>query len=448
MGKENPYNYIMKVLFILTNFLFSQWGQDIRLTNDVNSSTLPVNNQRAIFSNGDTIHIVWEEDRDANYEIYYKRSLNNGTTWENDFRLTNDPNLSIEPCISVSGSKVHVVWVDTRNGNWEIYYKNSPNSGASWSIDKRLTDNPSYSYSPCVFASGSYVHVVWVDERDGNREIYYKRSNDGGNTWGNDFRLTNNPNNSTNPSLWVSGSNVHVVWQEDRDNNWEIYYKKSIDNGSTWSSDIRLTNNPQSSLYPSISVSGSNIHIVWVDNRDGNNEIYYKRSNDNGNTWSNDIRLTDNPQESFYPSIFVSGANIHVVWTDYRDGNREIYYKRSIDGGNTWENDFRLTNNVNVSEKPFLCVSGSTVHVIWQDNRDANWEIYYKKNPTGNDIEEKFYKKKKTEIYKNLFIDCPNFRSEKTIYIYDLNGRIKKFESPQIYFLRSKENILKVIKLR
>jgi hypothetical protein len=24
------------------------------------------------------------------------------------------------------------------------------------------------------------------------------------------------------------------------------------------------------------------------------------------------------------------------------------------------------------------------VHVVWQDNRDGNYEIYYKRNPTGN----------------------------------------------------------------
>ncbi len=107
-----------------------------------------------------------------------------------------------------------------------------------------------------------------------------------------------------------------------------------------------------------------------------------------------------------------------------------------------------MTNDVNSSVHPFLSVSGSNVHVIWQDNRDANWEIYYKKNPTGNGIEEKFDREKKTEIYKNLFIDNLNFKSEKIVDIYDLNGRIEKFKSPKIYFLKNKGKIFKVIKLR
>jgi len=439
----------MKFLFA---FLLTQWGPDIRLTNDPNSSRLPINNQRAIFVSGDTLHIVWEENRDGNWEIYYKRSLDAGNTWSQDTRLTNDPNLSMEPSISGFGSNIHLVWLDTRDGNWEIYYKNSSNGGNSWSIDKRLTNNPSYSYSPCISVSSSNIYIVWVDERDGNAEIYYKKSNDGGNTWGNDLRLTNNPNTSTNPSIWSYGSNIHVVWQDNRDGNWEIYYKRSNDGGNTWSSDLRLTSNPYNSLYPSIYGFSSNIYIVWVDDRDGNYEIYYKKSNDGGNTWGNDLRLTNNPQESFYPCIFVSGLNVHVTWTDSRDGNKEIYYKNSIDGGNTWGQDIRLTDNPNTSQNSFLFASGTKVHIIWTDNRDGNWEIYYKKNPSGNEIEENEFKNNEDFAFrKNILWKNLNFET----FLYDIEGRIfKKIEKEQIlknlpsniYFVKYKSKVFKLIK--
>ena len=415
--------------------LFSQWEQDVRLTNDVNNSSLPLS-LRTIFAKGDTIHVVWEDDRKGNYEIYYKRSLNNGTTWGNDTRLTSDPNISIQPSISGSGSYVHIVWLDTRDGNWEIYYKNSPDGGNTWGNDIKLTDNPYDSYAPVVFARGSYVHVIWVDRRDGNDEIYYKRSKDNGITWEPDKRLTNNPFTSTNPSLWVSDTTLYIVWQENRDGNWEIYFKKSTDNGTTWGPDIRLTINPNNSLYPSISASYQNIHVVWVDNRDGNSEIYYKRSNDGGNSWGSDTRLTNNPQESFYPSVFAWGLNVHLVWTDERDGNREIYYKRSINGGTTWEPDLRLTDNVNVSQRPSIFVSGSNVHIVWMDDRDGNWEIYYKRNKTGNDIEEGYVKKER------------EFKNSK-FCIYDLAGRNLNIYKPSgVYYIKKEKRILKVIKLK
>ena len=50
------------------------------------------------------------------------------------------------------------------------------------------------------------------------------------------------------------------------------------------------------------------------------------------------------------------GATIHVVWHDDRDGNTEIYYKRSTDNGTTWGADTRLTTDISWSERPSVAV--------------------------------------------------------------------------------------------
>jgi len=219
-----------------------------------------------------------------------------------------------------------------RDGNYEIYYKRSTDGGVSWGADIRLTNAPDYSWYTSVSVSGQVVHVVWQDLRDGNLEVYYKRSSDGGSSWGTDTRLTNDPAISGSPSGAVSGQVVHVVWTDDRDGNYEIYYKRSTDGGVNWGADTRLTNAPDYSLNPSVSVSGQVVHVVWNDLRDGNFEIYYKRSTDGGVSWGADTRLTNAPTISTYPSISVSGQVVHVVWTDNRDGNEEIYYKRDPTG--------------------------------------------------------------------------------------------------------------------
>src|SRR5690606_33750152 len=107
----------------------------------------------------------------------------------------------------------------------------------------------------------------------------------GGATWGGDTPLTNHTGQSVNPSVTVSGSVVHVAWEEQRDGNPEIYYKRSADGGITWGPDTRLTNNPAPSRFASVSVSDSVVNVVWRDERDGNFEIYYKRSSDGGTSW-------------------------------------------------------------------------------------------------------------------------------------------------------------------
>ena len=381
----------MKKLFLFSwilfaaNFSQAQWEPDVRLTNDADSSVTSYNMAWCIATSGDFVHAVWSDNRDGNWEIYYKRSADGGVNWEADERLTNDPAISSSPAIAVSGNVVHVVWNDYRDGNWEIYYKRSTDEGLSWGTDTRLTFDPALSNPPVISVSGLVVHIVWRDNRDGNNEIYYKRSTDGGVSWEPDIRLTNDNSWSYNPSIATSGSDVHVVWNDERNGNLEIYYKRSEDGGINWGEDTRLTNTGATSQLPSIAASGPNVHLVWDEYHSSSNyEIHYKRSMDGGISWDNDLRLTDAFGYSICPNLFLSGSVVHLVWQDDREGDYGIYYKRSEDGGINWGADTLLSNNGFMRSKhSSVSVSGSVVHVVWYDNRDGNNEIYYKRNPLG-----------------------------------------------------------------
>ncbi|MFA7359406.1 MAG: T9SS type A sorting domain-containing protein [Candidatus Kapaibacterium sp.] len=429
----------MKKLFTTLLFLMAvsasgQWQPDVRLTNSPWNSYTSENIAWCIASSGNDVHIVWYDDRDGNYEIYYKRSSNGGTTWGSDTRLTNDTAYSGLPAIAVSGSNINVVWEDTRNGNNEIYYKRTSDGGINWGADTRLTYDSANSRYPSAAVTGTIVQVVWREYRDGNDEIYYKRSTDGGINWGADTRLTNNGSSSWYPSIAVFDTYVHVVWNDVRNGNNEIYYKRSTNGGINWGADIRMTNDIALSYKPSIAVNGLLVHIVWEENRDQNSEIYYKRSIDGGINWGSDTRLTNSFSSSILPSIAVTGSLLHVVWTDIRDGNREIYYKRSTDDGINWVADIRLTNDGAYSEYPSIASSGTLVHTVWNDTRDGNREIYYKRNPTGNvDIKnislETPSKYSLSQNYPNPFNPMTNVKfsivksGDVKMVVYDIQGR-------------------------
>jgi hypothetical protein len=382
--------FILAFVILNSSFLihncFGQWEPDVRLTNASGHSYTSNNNAWSIATNGNVVHVVWYDNRYGHYEILYKRSTDGGINWGVDTRLTNKNASSFFPSIAVFGSFVHVVWEDERDGiSGEIYYKHSTDGGFTWGTDTRLTNNTAYSEYPSIAVTGLHVHVVWEDYRDScYSEIYYKRSTDGGINWEADTRLTCNTARSGVPSIAFSDSILHIVWEDWNAGNFEIYYKHSTDGGYTWGTDTRLTYNTASSLYPSIAVSGSIVNVVWEDQRDGNREIYYKRSYDAGINWGADTRLTNNTANSREPTIAFSGLLVHVVWTDNREGNTEIYYKRSTNIGINWETDTRLTNNSANSLYPSIAISGSLVHIVWRDERDGNPKIYYKRNPTGN----------------------------------------------------------------
>ncbi len=304
--------------------------------------------------------------------------------WQPDVRLTNVPIGSVTSytkCVAAAGNYIHVTWMDLRNGNLEIYYKRSNDEGNSWGNDVRLTNDPADSDYPAISVSGQMVHIVWQDRRDTNIEVYYKRSADGGATWDADVRLTANIYGSWNPSVTSSGSDVIAAWYDSRDLNTEIYIKRSTNGGLTWSADTRLTNNTGSSQLPSLYMDGSLVHLAWTDNRDGNPETYYKRSSDGGVTWGTDTRLSFNTSDSWYTSVSASGQNVHVVWRDDRHITKEIYYNGSTNGGLTWSGfDTRITSNSVNSEHPSISCSGPNLHLVYQNNQNTNLQIYYRKS--------------------------------------------------------------------
>jgi Tol biopolymer transport system component len=268
--------------------------------------------------------------------------------------------------------------MDATPGNGEIYFKRSTDGGTTWSANRRLTNNAGHSEHPDIAVDGLNIYVVWNDATPGNGEIYFKRSTDGGTTWSANRRLTNNAGESRRPQISVNGSNIYMVWREETTGNREIYFKRSTDGGITWSANRRLTNNAGESQDPQISVNGSNIYVVWDDDSTGYREIYFKRSTDGGITWSANMRLTNNTN-SWSPVIAVDGPNIYVVWGNDTPGNGEIYFKRSADRGATWTANRRLTNNTGGSWDPFIAVDGSNIYVVWMDDTPGNYEIYFKK---------------------------------------------------------------------
>jgi len=354
------------------------WSDDVRLTSDASNSR-----DSNIASNGDYVHVVWADERDGNYEIYYKRSIDGGVTWGDNIRLTIADHTSYRPYLAVSGSNVYVVWEDVRDLNYRIYFKKSADNGATWGDDTLLSDTGDLqSWYTSIAASNDYVYVFWEDNRNGNSEIYYKISTDNGVTWGDDTRLTTTDLRSTLPIVAASGDNVHVVWQDERDleDYFEIYYKKSSNNGATWGDEVRFTNNISINENAFIRADGNNVHIIWYET---NFDIYYKRSTDNGDTWSDTEGLVVSGTYSITPRFAVNGDNIYLVWEDNKDNDEfdfDIHYMKSADGGVTWGDDTRLTTAASVFIVfPFIAVSNDNVHITWTDERDGNYEIYYKR---------------------------------------------------------------------
>jgi len=312
-------------------------------------------------------------------------ALTLGAAWTTK-RLNNTAGTSENPDIAVWGLNVYTVWDDNSLDNFEIYFKKSTDGGATWQPIKRLTNTSGNSYYPTVAASGPNVYVVWHEYESGSfhYEIYIRKSTDGGATWQPIQRLTNNSDHSYSPTIAVSGSNIYVVWYDDTPGNYEIYFIKSTDGGATWQTEQRLTNNAQDSQYPVITVSDSNVYVAWQDSASGNPDIYFRKSTDGGATWQTAKKILSSAGASCSPDIAVIGSKVYIVWYefDYTSNHYEIYLRKSADGGATWPTQKKLTTDSDGSTYPSIAVIGSNVFVVWQ-NPTVYPNIYLRKSANG-----------------------------------------------------------------
>jgi hypothetical protein len=335
----------------------------------------------------DAVHVVWDDNSPENPDVYYR--TNAGDVFDRKaVNLSNNPEFSELPAIAVSGNDVHVIWSDSAPGNSDIFYRRSTDGGATFGSTVNLSNNPENSFGRAIAVSGNNVYVAWGDAIPGNTpdgqengEISYRRSTDGGATFGSTVNLSNNAGLSQSPAIAVSGNNVYVVWGDNTAGNGEISYRRSTDGGATFGSTVNLSNNVGESQLPAIAVSGNNVYVVWQDSTSGDYNIFYRRSTNNGATFGSTVNLSNSP--GGIPDIAASANSVHVTWTDSISGNQEIYYKRSTNNGATFGSTVNLSNNAGLSQSPAIAVSGNNVYVIWQDSTSGDFEILLRKSVNG-----------------------------------------------------------------
>jgi ethanolamine utilization microcompartment shell protein EutL len=235
-----------------------------------------------------------------------------------------------------------------------------------------LSNTTGKSYGPAVAASENNVYVVWSDDTPGTTEILYRRSTDGGASFGGAVNLSNTTGRSDHPAVAafgdiVLGQSVYVVWTDDTPGtgNSEILYRRSTDGGASFGGTVNLSNTTGRSYFATvattsmINVPQQDVYVVWSDDTLGKGGILYRKSTDGGASFGGTVNLTSS--ERPYATVAVSGNNVYVVWSDDTPGtgNSEILYRRSTDGGASFGGTVNLSNTTVNSGSPRVAASSN-----------------------------------------------------------------------------------------
>jgi hypothetical protein len=236
----------------LVNLIFGDYNDtvytfyDIKSTNFGASWQQPQEVFRGWFSSdmdmaseGNNFYYVWSGnliDTSAE-ETYYLKSSDGGDTWSNLAPITpTDYNGSYWPSLSTNGQG-HVVfcWTDWMySPNWftgDIFAKTSSDYGDTWSDPQQISFTH-WESGPDIFWEADIIHTVWKTDNGGLGKIIYRRSNDDGQTWGQETRLDHDTSNSMEPQIAAYNGNVYSIFVDTRPNpdtvGWGIYFTRYL----------------------------------------------------------------------------------------------------------------------------------------------------------------------------------------------------------------------------
>ena len=363
------------------------------------------------------------------YGANYFTSFDGGLNWGGSAQGAGGGN-SGDPttAINLDGSRWYVNYITNAYGQGIAY---STNAGTSWSTaiiapnpgslaDKNhmwIDNSPTSSYE-------GYLYAAWTPFGGGNdSEIVLSRSTNGGVNWSSQVNISSavnagshnqGVNLQTGPNGEVYAAwTIYDAWPQDEK---AIGFAKSTDGGATFQPAERIINNIRGirntetsknhrvNSFPvmAVDISGGqyngNIYVVWTNigvpgvNTGNDIDVYMLRSEDGGDTWSDPIRVNQDPsgqgKEHYFPWITCDPETgiLSAIFYDDRNVNSnqcEVYCANSFDAGETWE-DFKVSD-VSFTPSPMpglaggymgdylgIVARGSMVYPVWTDNRSGS----------------------------------------------------------------------------
>jgi hypothetical protein len=203
-----------------------------------------------IVTNVERANFPWVavDNNDKTHIVYYLRPLGS-TTWE--IRYTNNVNGSfnslgqlIDPIASNPavpsaiilagpGNVLHLLYVLTRTDD-KLYYRQSTNSGASWSARQEISTGGKSAAPNMVIDSAGNAHITWINDQCGASiyNVFYRMRSASGSLSAVSQPKSDCSTFQNRPVITVAGGKPHVVFQNGSSSGAEIYYARL--EGSQW----------------------------------------------------------------------------------------------------------------------------------------------------------------------------------------------------------------------
>ena len=349
--------------------------------------------------------ISWTDTRPGAFGLYAQRVNPGGNIkWAvNGVAVYSEQYADVRYPIMISDNArgAVIVWWGHRDDNLDIYAQRINRNGEiMWNSEGApvCADPGIQRYPKMIYCTTGYMIVVWRDQRNGNEDIYAQKLDMTGQPrWVlNGVPVCNNPEHQSGQQI-ISDNNggAIIVWTDYRNgvNNYDIYAQRINSTGDPlWTLDgIPICTAAVDQEYPQIAFDGDCAVVVWSDYRNGNKDIYAQRINMDGDLlWTEDgVGICTSIQGQIFPLIISDEQGFSIIaWEDGRGG---VYAQRiSSDGSIQWYEDGIPICIADGAQNGIRIISDGAGGAIlaWRDRRSGdNWDLYTQKVNMNGEVE-------------------------------------------------------------
>jgi hypothetical protein len=338
----------------------------------------------AIASDGTNSLVVWSDARSGLSDIYGARFTPEGIVLDPaGIAISAATDVQTNPAVACDGTDYLVVWSDQRSDTSDVY-------AARVTADGRVLDGAGIPVStaagfqgePAVTFDGTSYLVVWTDLRDGEADIYGARVTRNGvliDTSG--LAIVADSAWQTGPAAVYDGTNVLLVWEDNRDDlSGDIYGARITPEGTVLDSSgfaISSAQNWQAS--PAVAVGDADVLVVWHDARaSAFTDVYGARVSNAGEVLDpNGIGISTMDNYQWFPKVAFDDTNYLVVWVD-EHGHGLIYGGRVAADGSVLDPEGFPIGGAEDMSSPAVAFDGTYNAVVWNDVRTgpADLNVY------------------------------------------------------------------------
>jgi len=296
---------------------------------DINAETYA----GTLLHNGAYFESTWSDARqDGNYEVYFNRFDSNGKKLGPDLRVTTAPNFSLNSSTVWNGSETVTVWDDRRfergsGDDVRLFGQRIDFDGKLIGGNIQLTPGGTLAEYPAIALGKTNLGIVFASEVGPNVHAkFFTTAAD-----------LSNPSplvdvgtmDVQNPDVAYVNGNYIVAWERYGTNGPEpsIFGAVVSESGKLLAPEQPITTGANFARSFALLSLGERMLLVWADDHDGNYELYWQMLDQNLQVLMPRTRLTNTPSDTLNPAItFGPSGDIGVLYDDWITGERETYF--------------------------------------------------------------------------------------------------------------------------